>query len=112
MEKAAKISAIASQPGNTGLEKRLNYKAQKARDKEAERKADKEKNKKAKEARKTTREVTDDGTQTTKTIKKFDKEGNLKKTKTKIKKSKPKKVKRRDKKGKVTANMPDVDVVG
>jgi hypothetical protein len=95
-----------------GLERMLDKAGEKARAKAAQRKADKEKKKKDKEARKTTREVTDDGTQTTKTIKKFDKEGNLKKTKTKIKKSKPKRVKRRDKKGKVTANMPAVDVVG
>ena len=86
MEKAAKISAIASQPGNTGLEKRLNYKAQKARDKADERKADKEKSKAAKEARKTTRE-TKDGV---KTVKKFDKQGNLKKTKTKVTRKKRK----------------------
>jgi len=78
-EKVAKIKARASQEGNTGLEKRLNYKGAKARARAAERKADKEQKKNDKEARKTVRE-TKDGV---KTVKKFDKQGNLKKTKTK-----------------------------
>ena len=79
-EKAARLKARASQPGETGLEKRLNYKGQKARERAEARKADREQKKKDKEARKTTREIKDG----VKTVKKFDKQGNLKKTKTKV----------------------------
>jgi len=47
-EKAARLSARASQPGETGLERRLNYKGQKARERKAarqEKRANKNNNK-------------------------------------------------------------------
>jgi len=48
IKKAIKKAAIASQPGTTGLEKRLNYKGQKARERKAarqEKRANRKKNK-------------------------------------------------------------------
>ena len=48
MKKAAKLAAIASQPGTSSLEKRLNYKGQKARERKAarqEKRANRKKNK-------------------------------------------------------------------